>query len=101
MAKGVFLALVDRFRRTDEIASGAGLDLDKNQDVVMTADEVDLAAGHFVIAGQDAITMTAQEAGRDALTISPDLRRRRQLGRGRAFVSAQTFADELGKVREG
>ena len=88
MTKGVLLALVDRFRRTDEIASGAGLDLDKNQDVVMTADEVDLAAGHFVIAGQEAVPLATQEAGRDALTISPDLRRRRQLGRGRSFVPA-------------
>jgi hypothetical protein len=45
--------------------------------------------------------VTAQERTRHALTIVPDLRRARQWRRRRAFVSAQTFADELGKVREG
>jgi hypothetical protein len=45
--------------------------------------------------------VSAQERTRHALTIRTDLRCRCQPGRGRSFVPAQTFADELGKVREG
>ena len=101
MAKGLLLGGIDRLRRTDEIDPGAGFDFDKNQDIAVAADQVDLAPGRLVIAGQHPVTVAAQESGGHALTVGADLRRRRQPGRRPAFVSAQTFADELGKVREG
>lgn len=83
------------------ISRGAGFDFNKNQDVVVTADQVDFAPGCLVIADQHPITVTAYESGRNAFSVSADLRRGRQLGRGRTFVSVETFADVLGKVREG
>src|SRR5277367_1246617 len=100
-AKGLLFALVDRLRRRDDIAIGAGFDFDKNQDVAVTADQVDLAARRFVIAGEHLVTVPSYESGRDALAVGADFRGGRELRRGRAFVSAQTFADELGKGREG
>jgi hypothetical protein len=88
MAKGVFFAGIDGLRGTAKGLARAGADLDKNQDITVTAHQVDLATGGFVITGQDLVALTAQEAGRNALTIISDLRRGRQPGRGRTLVSA-------------
>ncbi len=54
----------------------------------MTADQINFTPDEFKIAGQHLVTVAAQEARRDALTIVPDLRRRPQPGRGNALVSA-------------
>jgi hypothetical protein len=78
VAKGLLLALVNRLHRRDDIDSGAGLHLDKDEGVAVTADQVDLAARRFVIAGQDLVTVPAQESRRDPFTIIPDFRRRQQ-----------------------
>ena len=101
MTKGLLLGGTDRLRRSAEIDLGAGLDFDKNQDIAVTADQVDLAPGRLVIAGEHPVAVAAQESRGYALTVGADLPRGRQPGRGRTFVSAQTFADELGKGREG
>jgi hypothetical protein len=100
-AQGLLLGGIDRLRRTDDIDLGAGLHFDKNQDIAVTADQVDLAPGRLVIADQHPVTVAVEEGRSHALTVDADLRRGRQPGRGRAFVSVQTFADELGKGREG
>jgi len=99
--KGFLLGGIDRLRRTDEIDLGTGFDLDKNQDIAVTANQVDFAPSCLVIASEHPVTVAAQESGRHALTVGADLSRRRQPGRGRTFVSVQTFVDELGKGREG
>jgi len=52
VTQGLLLALVDGFGRADQIAPGAGFNFHKNQDIAMTADQVDLAIGDFVVAGQ-------------------------------------------------
>ena len=101
MTKGLLLGGIDRLRRTDEVAPGAGFNFDKNQNITVTADQVDLAPCRFVIAGEHPVTVAAHESARHALTVGADLRCGRQLGRGRTFVSVETFADELGKGREG
>ena len=88
VTKGVLLAGIDGLRGTAKGLARAGADLDKNQDIAVAAHQVDLAIDHFVIAGQHLVTVAAQEAGRDAFTIIPDLSRRRQPRRRNALVSA-------------
>ncbi len=99
--EGILLALIDGFRRTDETDLGAGFDFDKDENIPVAADQVDLAAGGFVIAGQHLVTVAAHKSARHALTVGADFRRACQFRRGRPFVSVQMFADELGKGREG
>jgi hypothetical protein len=48
--EGFFLALVDGFRRRDDVDRSAGFDLDEDENVAVTADEVDFTARDFVIA---------------------------------------------------
>jgi hypothetical protein len=49
--------------------------------------------GDLVIAIQHAIPAMAQESRRHPLTVSPDLRRRRQRGRGRTRAPVETIGD--------
>jgi len=73
MAKGLLLAIIDRFGRAAEFLAAARADFDKNEDIFATADEIDLTARRGVVAGEDAITVTAQERGGDPLAIGADL----------------------------
>jgi len=101
MTKRFFFPGINRLGRPDEVDLRAGFDFDKDEKLAMTANEVDFTTRRFEIARQHPVTVTAQERARDALTIIPRLLRPRQPGRRRGFVSAQMFADVLGKVREG
>jgi len=86
--KRFFLAGVDGISRSDDGVCGAGFDFDEDEHIAVTANQVDLAARGFVITGQDLVAVTSDEGGGDPLTIIPDLRRRQQLGRRSALVSA-------------
>ena len=101
LTKGLLLAGINRLSGTDNFDLTAGFHLDKNQDIAVTADQIDLALCRFVIAGEYPVTVTTHESARHTLAIGADLRCGRQPRRRRTFVSAETFADELGKGREG
>jgi hypothetical protein len=87
-AKRLLFAVINGLGRAAKLVCRAGADLDENQDVAVTADDVDLTTRDFVITRQYPVTVTAQESTRDALTIIPDLQPRRQRRRTNALVSA-------------
>ena len=87
-AERFLLAGVDRLGGPAELITGAGADLDEDEHIAVAANKVDLAALGFSIARQDAVAVAAHERGGDALTIAPDLRRRRQRRHRSALVSA-------------
>ena len=100
-AEGGLLASIDGFGGTAEVGGGAGADLDEDEDVAMAADEVDLAILGQIIAVEDAVAVAAKEGGGDALTIIPDLLRRREGRRRCTRGSVENRGDEWQKGREG
>ena len=88
MTKRFFFPGINRLGRPDKVDLRAGFDFDEDEHIAVTANQVDLAARGFVITGQDLVAVTSDEGGGDPLTIIPDLRRRQQLGRRSALVSA-------------
>jgi hypothetical protein len=77
--KRFLLAQIDGFHRPAEGHPGAGADLDKNEDVAVPADEIDLALLGQEIPVENAIAVAAEKSGRDPLTIIPRLLRRRKV----------------------
>ncbi len=100
-AERVLFAGVDRFHRAPEIYFSAGADFDEDENIAVTADEIDLALVGQVIAVKDAVTVAAEEGGGDPLTIIPRLLCRRKVRRRRALVSGENRGDEWHKGREG
>jgi len=82
ISKALFLVGIDGFDRTAKQLTGAGTDFNEDENVAMTADQVDLAACRAIIAVEDGVTLATQESGGNTFTIIPDLLDRRQLWRG-------------------
>ena len=82
------LARIDGLGGRNDVDGAPRFDLDEDEVIAMTANEVDFAAGRFEIAGQYLVALAAQEGRRDALTIIPDLLGCRQRRRRSALVSA-------------
>src|SRR6202012_1735564 len=100
-AQRILLLLADTFPRSAKISTSPAPYFHKNQDLSMTADQIDFAVLDQVIATEHPVTVPAQKGGGHPLTIVPDLRCRRQLRRGPTQRSVETIGDELDKVREG
>src|SRR5690349_6692500 len=82
--------LPGRYRERGIIERGAGLDLDKGEQVASLDDQIDLAMGRAEPLGEDAVALGEQESGGAAFRGDAGLERGHAFGRGlprRAAVS--------------
>ena len=85
VAQSLLFTRVDHLGRLAEVGAGAGLHLDKDQNVPMPANQVNFPAGNAVVAQKHPVSLAAQEGRRHALTVGARFRRRRQPGRERSL----------------
>ena len=70
----VFLLIeANGFNGVSENDTGASTYLDKNEDILITADQVDFTPRRAIIAVKNAIAISAKKGCRHPLTVVPDL----------------------------